>query len=344
MSYHSEERKRRVERLFSYLTELPSFYKDSLLGINDSSMSAITKLEYSRNVKEFFQFLIKNNPLYKDYSTKDFTLADLERINANDANEYATYLNADHSPATIARKLAAISSMYKELQRYEKVSHNPFGVIRRPSIKAHNVIHLTDSEYNKFMHVVRTGEGMTKKELQNHDSDRDIAIFSLFLDTGIRISELVSLDISDLDFEEAAAYVIRKGGKADTVFYSDETRDRLLYYYENCRNSRLKPGENTKAFFLNNRGNRLSVRSIELLTKKYAMLAIPMKAEHFSPHKLRSTFAMDFYAATNDLLGLQEKMGHSNISTTNIYAKALKENSRLSRNVLQEARRKKADD
>lgn len=332
--YHDECAKMYAQKFAEQLKILPAFYSEMMQSISPDDMSLSTKVAYSRDVVRFFEYLKESNPLYKDKEIKDFTLEDLENVTPNDANEYvATSLLPSVSSATVSRYIAACASMYIELMRFEKLTRNPFLLVRRPKKRDSQIIYLTESECDKLIMVIQSGQGLTNKEALYHYPVRDIAMISLILDTGIRVSEAVGLDIHQFDFEEHCAFVTRKGGHIDTVYFSDTVQD-LLQEYEEERKLRSDAVDN--AFFLNRRnGHRVSVRSMELLVKRYASIAIPTKAAKFSVHKLRSTFATSYYAATHDLITLQEKMGHQNIATTKIYTAALKETSKNTRNFRQ---------
>lgn len=309
------------ERLFQLLDELPDWYRTMILAIPIENMAISTKVGYCRDVIYFFQYLSSANPVYKRHTPKDFTLDDLESLTPSDANEYSTHLQSHYGASTLSRKLAAVSSMYIELARYNKVKSNPFSAVRRPKRKKNVITYLTEKEQERLFQVIESGEGKTERQLKYHKPERDKALYSLFLDTGMRVSEIESLDVVDLDFDECSCIVVRKGGNKEMLYFGDATASYLQDYLA----SKDPYYDDSIALFTGEKGTRFSVRSIEDLTNKYAQIAFPNK--HISPHKLRSTFAMNFYAQEHDLLLLKDKMGHQNITTTNIYAEA--ENRRM---------------
>ena len=309
------------EKLFELLDQLPDWYRTMLLGIPVEDMKISTKVGYCRDVIAYFNYISSVNPIYKTYSPKDFTLDDLDKITPSDANEYSTYLQSHYSAPTLSRKLAAVSSMFIELSRFNKVSSNPFALVRRPKQHRNLITYLTEKEQERLFQIIESGEGKTDKQLEYNHPERDKAIFSLLLDTGMRVSELEGLDIQDLDLDECSCIVTRKGGKQEILFFGDTT-GQLIRDYLALKNPVM---DDPFALFTGETGTRFSVRSIENLTQIYARIAFPNK--HISPHKFRSTFAMNFYAKEHDLLLLKDKMGHSNITTTNIYAEA--ENTRM---------------
>lgn len=154
-----------------------------------------------------------------------------------------------------------------------------------------------------------------------------ITVSSLCLENKYRkpvvITQIVAMIAT---MHDCSLIATRKGGKHEQLYFSDATKIRLQEYLD-TKNLKDEP----EPLFTNSRGTRLSQRSIEYLTEKYASIAFPNK--HISPHKLRSTFAMYFYEQTHDLLLLKDKMGHANIATTNIYAESVKERMKETRNI-----------
>lgn len=331
-SYAQEKKKKDAEKLIELLDIMPEFYKTYMYNIPENDLMYSSRVAYTRNVKEFFLYLIENHPDFKDKTIKSISLHDLSVLSIADANEYTVFLN-NYSVAAISRKLAAVSALYEELIRLEKIKENPFAHIRRPKVKDHVIISLTEDERKRLMDVIITGEGLSKRELDFHNPLRDTALFSLFLDTGMRISEVVGINISDVDLKEHSIIITRKGGKTQEVFFSDETGEILEeYLQERLLDTR---GIFSSALFLSRDHERLSPRGIEYRLKKYVRIACPLKADKISVHKLRSTFAMRFYEATGDLELTRQILGHSSITTTSLYAKATKERQKAARNILQ---------
>ena len=155
----------------------------------------------------------------------------------------------------------------------------------------------------------------------------------LFLDTGLRVSELASINVKDLSLDDYSVVVQRKGrNKIQMIYYSDESAEYITDYL-NERKARRLIYHGDDPLFISNRGTRISVREIQLMLKKYVAAALPEKAQSISPHKLRSSFAMEFYRSTDkDILTLQKRMGHKSIMTTNIYAKAAEAEDKDMRN------------
>ena len=161
-----------------------------------------------------------------------------------------------------------------------------------------------------------TGEGLTKKqkEFQKLTSKRDFALISLFLGTGIRVSECVGLNLADIDLENNAFLVTRKGGNQVVLYFPPEVAEALADYIEERKQIETLPGHED-ALFLSLQKRRMTQRAIQNLVKKYAAVAAPLKPK-ISPHKLRSTFATNLYQETGDIYLVADVLGHSSVDTT----------------------------
>ena len=178
---------------------------------------------------------------------------------------------------------------------------------------------------------------MTRKQSAYHEKTkiRDLALITLLLGTGIRVSECVGLDINDVDFNNNGVLIRRKGGYEQVVYFGDEVERALRPYIEERKHIIPAMGHE-QALFLSLQNRRLSVRSVEKLVKKYVEACLPEKAGIISPHNLRSSFAMSFYAASgNNIILLQKKLNHKSILTTSIYARASETEMIESRSILQ---------
>ena len=138
-------------------------------------------------------------------------------------------------------------------------------------------------------------------------------MLTLFLGTGIRISECVGLNVSDVDLENKAFTVTRKGGKQAVLYFGDEVQEALAAYLEE-RFSDENNSDNEPALFLSLQKKRISTRAVEDLVKKYSRIVTPLK--HITPHKLRSTFGTNLYRETGDIYVVAEVLGHNDVNTT----------------------------
>ena len=153
-----------------------------------------------------------------------------------------------------------------------------------------------------------------------------MAILSLFLGTGIRVSELVGINIDDIDFSINGFLVTRKGGNQAILYFPDEVSQVLRDYMALRLTLTPEPGHES-AFFLSLQNKRISVRAVQIMVKKYASLAAPLK-KHLSPHKLRSTFGTNLYHETGDIYLVADVLGHSDVNTTRRHYAAMSDDRR----------------
>ena len=320
------------------LSAMPEFIMDFIYNFGHTENYA-TKSEYLRDIKDFFQYVVNYLPAYCDKNIKDLTLEDIAAVEPLDINRYLTLLagNSDKGLklTTIKRRRATLSSMYGFFVSNGKIDHNP--VLATKTIKApeKNLVYLTNEEQKILLDTVRHGTNLPDNTEKVHYiyADRDSALFLLMLDTGLRVSEILSSDICDYNIDECSVIVTRKGGDQQEVYYSDECAEYLAYYFEA---QKVKYADKKIPAFTTTSGRRLGVRAVEMLVKKYVSACLPEKAKLISPHKLRSSFAMSFYEASgSNILLLQKKLHHKSIATTNIYAKASDQEMRESRCILQ---------
>ena len=164
-------------------------------------------------------------------------------------------------------------------------------------------------------HNVEYGDSLTERQKKYHEKNkvRDLALLSLMLSTGMRVSECVGIDIHDIDFDNMRIKIIRKGGKEAFVYFSDEASEALIKYLEE-RKKLVPESGHENALFLSSQLIRISVRSVENIVKKYSLTSVPLK--HITPHKLRSTFGTELYRATDDIYLVADVLGHSDVNTT----------------------------
>ena len=165
---------------------------------------------------------------------------------------------------------------------------------------------------------------MTKSQMKFHDKTkvRDLALLTLLLGTGIRVSECVGLDISDVDFDNLAIKVRRKGGYEDVVYFGEEVEEALLSYLDQ-RKHMIPMSGHEDALFLSLQNRRMAVRSVENLVKKYASLVTTTKK--ITPHKLRSSYGTTLYQETGDIYLVADVLGHKDVNTTRKHYAAMKD-------------------
>ena len=225
-----------------------------------------------------------------------------------------------------ARKLATLNTFFGYFHKKEMIEKNAPSVVDVPRVKEKNIIRLDANEVAQLIDNIESGEKLTKQQKVWHDRNklRDLAIVVTLLGTGVRVTELVGLDISDLDFDNGAMRVIRKGGNEDIVYFGEEVEEMLRNYLDERLLMEPEPG-NENALFISQRNTRITVRSVERLVKKYASTATVKK---ITPHKLRSTYGTTLYQETGDIYLVADVLGHKNVNTTRKHYAAMKEDNK----------------
>ncbi len=336
--------RRKANRMIAML---PPFVGDYFLE-REIRLGAMSIYSYANELSVFFRYLHEANSYFAAKEIRDITLEDLDALNDRDIVEFMHYLRnypqrmsdgrvriTECSPTTIQHYMVALNTFWKYLYVRKMVSSNPIELIIRAKLPKKEVIYLDREEKNTFLDAVESGEGLSKKQKRYHskNAERDMAIVQVFLSTGIRVSELVGMDVRDISFRRHSISVYRKGGNFDTVYFSD-TAEGYLQTYLAIREEKYHPAKNEDAVFLNRDGKRISVRSVQLMVKKYISAAVPDQAGRITPHKLRSTYAETMLKATGgDLERVQKLMGHSSITSTTHYVASTEEEKEAVRNL-----------
>lgn len=332
-----------IKKLRTMLSELPAFFKDFFRGIEPRTQSR-TRIAYAYDIKIFLQFLLEENPsIKKSYNNvTEIPISVLESLTVTDIEEYMEYLKyrdtdgkkISNKENAIKRKISTLKSVFKYFYRTEKLSENIMERVQLPKLHSKEIIRLDIDEVAMMIDEAENGEGLSDRQRAYHGKTkvRDVALLSLLLGTGIRVSECVGLDISDVDFKNNGILIHRKGGKEVTVYFSDEVKEALQNYYDE-RVLILEESGHEGAFFLSMQNKRLSVRSVENLVKKYAKIISPLKK--VTPHKLRSTYGTNLYKETGDIYLVADVLGHSDVNTTKKHYAAIEDDRRRSaRNVV----------
>ena len=193
-----------------------------------------------------------------------------------------------------------------------------------PKLHDKEIVRLDPNEVAILLDQVEDGTKMTKSQMKFHDKTkvRDLALLTLLLGTGIRVSECVGLDINDVDFDNLAIKVRRKGGYEDVVYFGEEVEEALLSYLDQ-RKHMIPMSGHEEALFLSLQNRRMAVRSVENLVKKYASLVTTTKK--ITPHKLRSTYGTTLYQETGDIYLVADVLGHKDVNTTRKHYAAMKD-------------------
>lgn len=319
---------------------LPEYVRE-FIEYRGRKNSENTLLTYCMDYEGFFGWLVSEGTCHGEM--KDVALKQLEVLKTHDIVRYENFLHRfkGNSKDTVARKLNALKSLFHYLSQiaedddfYPYIKRNVMAKIevlreKRSETEISEQIAnriLVDEEIPDFREFIAHNYGQTIKDNKRnfnaylHNRERDLAIISLILGSGLRVSEIVQIDVDKIDWNKQYVIVKRKGDKLDKVVFSD-TALLDLYEYKKIREERYKPESNEKAFFLSSttktgKANRFSKSSAQKMVNKYA--AAFGKGD-LSIHKLRHTFATQHYKNNNDIASLKRQLGHSNINTTMIY-------------------------
>lgn len=340
--YYQQKDIENIKKLREMMKELPPFCTEFFRGIEPRT-STRTRIAYAYDLSVFFDFLKKENPVFSKMERMDFQLEQLDEISVTDLEEYMEYLKYRFNEQNheimnqergIMRKISSLKSFYNYFFRTEKLTTNPAALVRLPKLHDKEIIRLDVDEVALLLDAVEQGEGLTEKQKTFHKRTRlrDLALLTLLLGTGIRVSECVGLDINDVDFKNGGIHIHRKGGKEVTVYFGSEVENALQDYLDE-RFGIIPEEGSEQALFLSIQRKRMNVRSVENLVKKYAHIVTPLKK--ITPHKLRSTYGTNLYRETGDIYLVADVLGHSDVNTTKKHYAALEDERRRSaRNVV----------
>lgn len=321
-AYHEKININNEQKLRELMKELPDFCREFFIGI-EASTSSRTRIAYAYDLGVFFHYLHEQNAELAKIKITDFPLSLLEQITPMDIEEYLQYLKYyTHNGREYTndergqmRKLASLRSFYNYFYRKELIEKNPPSLVKMPKRHEQAITRLDVDEIVLLLDEAESGEKLTEKQKVYHNKTRkrDLAILTLLLGTGIRVSECVGLDLNDIDPKNNGIKIHRKGGAEVIVYFGDEVADALDDYLDERMLVTPKDG-NTNALFLSMQNRRISVRSVENLVKKYARLVTTVK--NITPHKLRSTYGTNLYHETGDIYLVADVLGHKDVNTT----------------------------
>lgn len=336
-TYHEQTNIDYTLRLREILKTLPAFAQDFFRAMEPVS-SIRTRMNYAYDIRVFYHYLIENNPVYRNYDISQFTVEDLERLEPVDLEEYMEYLKIyrredDETMVNgekgLARKMSALRTFYGYYYKRQVISKNPTLLVEMPKIHEKAIIRLDADEVALLLDFVENaGDKLTGQALTyyNKTKVRDLAILTLLLGTGIRVSECVGLDLNDVDFKNNGITVTRKGGNQMVVYFGDEVADALKQYIETDRKSVSPLPGHENALFLSTQKRRMGVQAIENMVRKYTRQVTPNKK--ITPHKLRSTYGTSLYKETGDIYLVADVLGHKDVNTTKKHYAAIDEDRR----------------
>lgn len=299
----------------SYLNE----FLDYSLTYKNKSKNSVD--QYNSDLNMFlkymkYHFKLTNEKDFSKINISDFSIEQLSKITQNDIQNFISYLslNRNCGPATCARKISTLRIFFKYLTvTSHKLENNPAQNLETPKLNKRLPKYLTLEDSEKLLSV-------TANDTTSKYKERNYAILTLFLNCGLRLSELVSINISDINFNDKRLTVIGKGNKERAIYLNNSCIQAINNYLA-VRSSKAKidSKNSDKALFLSNNNTRISKRTVEYIVTSELQKA-GLDTTKYSTHKLRHTAATLMYRYGHvDIRALQELLGHQSISTTEIY-------------------------
>ncbi|UOQ85817.1 tyrosine recombinase XerS [Gracilibacillus salinarum] len=336
-----EKRQRHYEKVENKVKELP-WYVGEYIDKKRRKLSPASLLNYCHDYIIFIDWLLAEG--FFSGKRTEIPLEILERLTVQQIEDFLSFLEfkKDNSELTINRKLSALKSLFNYLQniaetpelepyiRRNVMAKIEFNAVKEDQETLANRMEgkmLRGDEYEQFRQFIANDYGElnndNKKLFNFHmkNRERDTAIVSLILGSGLRLSEVVGINADDIDWKKNTVRVVRKGNKEQYVYFSNQAMNDLQDYIK-IRQERYNPSKDNNALFIasvmgpKGTTRRLSARSIEKIVEKYATA---FGKPSLSVHKLRHSFATRYHLENNDVPKLRRQLGHSSIQTTMIY-------------------------
>lgn len=344
VTYQEQLNAQRTEKIRAMLRMLPASCSDFINSIAMTT-SVLTRMAYTIDLQTFCGYAVKEIPYFAEKTPENWTDEDLGRFTARDLHAYADYLTLYYKEEIgetieqqkvlrnhecgVMRKLSSLRSYFDYMFKSERISGNIAALVSLPKLHEKPILHLIGPEIERLLAVASDGAELTtaQQHFHQHTRKRDYAILMLFLGTGIRVSECVGINLSDLDFSSNAVLVTRKGGNQVILYYPQEVADALQAYLTERKQIQPADKADQDALFLSLQRRRISQRAVQLMVKKYCAIAVPLK-KRMSPHKLRSTYATQLYHETEDIYLVADALGHSDVNTTRRHYAAMSDQRR----------------
>lgn len=322
-------------KLMNFLSNLPDFVFD-YIEISYNGESINTQIGYSIDIKIFLEYLQKFKFREVEH-TEDFTAAHMNEVTLRDLNGFTAYLKEyetdtvtidgkhvkrirRNSAYGINRKLSGVRGLFAYLYKNDLISQNITDKVDFKKVHQKMKRPLTTQETVNLLDVIYNGEkyyeGRDLTEYKNR-KQRDIALFTAYLGTGCRVSELINLDIHDVCFDTSSFVVTRKGGDEQEIFMPVQVENELFIYMQQRLEN--EKAQDEKALFVSRLGKRMTAQSVEKTLKKYCATVGIFDSDKARPHALRRTFACNLIADGVDIKMVAELMGHKNIEVTHKY-------------------------
>ena len=321
-NFHKERENESLERLERVMDGLPPFCNRFFLGLSQTT-SPLTRLNYAYDLRLFFRFLTTDVDVFVGKSNSDIDVDSLKEITPFHIELFAHHVR--NGERGVMRKIACLRTFFNYFYRKGELPNNVITKVDLPKLHEKPIVRLDFNEIRELLEIANEGNGLSKVQRRYHSATalRDTTIIFFFLSTGIRVSELVGINVGDIDIEKGTFKVTRKGGNQVILYLPEELQMQLELYLggsETCQS------ESNLPLFKSLQGRRINVRTVQNLIGKYAKLAVPLK--NISPHKLRSTFGTNLYRSTKDIYVVADVLGHRDVNTTKKHYAAITEDVR----------------
>jgi len=334
-TYHEQHDIDNTLKLRAVIKTLPSFAAGYFRALEPTT-STNTRIGYAYDIRVFFHFLLKENPVFKNMEMPTLAIDILDQLQVQDIEEYQEYLKVyatddkyhTNSERGLKRKMSALRSFYAYFFKRQMIKTNPTLLVDMPKLHDKAIVRLDVDETASLLdYIEHCGDSLSGQQRKYWEKTklRDLAIVTLLLGTGIRVSECVGLDLSDVDFRNNGLKVIRKGGNEMIIYFGEEVELALKNYIEE-RASVMAIAGHENALFYSTQRKRLGVKAVENLVKKYSSAITTTKK--ITPHKLRSTYGTTLYKETGDIYLVADVLGHKDVNTTKKHYAAMDEERR----------------
>lgn len=306
-----EKENQAKERMEKKLKDLPEIFSLFYDWMDAREKSYTTMDNYINHVVEFMNFYTKGKKNNKFYET--VTDNDIEKFMTSIRRKVVNGEEVEIGDDIRAAKWSSLNTFFKFLSQKKHIVNNPMLLTERPKIRTkHNITYMTPKEIESvFRKIAEEARPMVK--------NRDACILAMGLGTGLRVSAIVNINVEDVDFKTNSIKVIEKGRKTREIGFADSLRNLLLIWMKD--RELYFEGQENGPLFISQLKARMSVDSVEALVRKYTK-HLPKK---ITPHKLRSSAAMNLHGAGVDILTIASILGHENVATTQRYIQAYDE-------------------
>ena len=333
--YYKQQEMAVTEKTFEICKRLPGFCMDYILA---REVAVNSRYAYAQDLEIFFRFITEHVKEFQGIQPNEIIETDMKKINIKMLQSFSNHMKlCDMSANTRSRRLTSVRGLFKWLWKTDVLDVDCSMKLEMPTAdqreEGHVIHYLNENEIKEFLEKIRTNtvyEDARKKKSQERWTVRNYAIVSLFLHTGMRLSECVGIDLDDIDLKEQSVQVHRKGGRDTKLYMNDECMAALNEYLRERKEYPVKEGAE-KALFISSRGTRITSRMIEKMVKELTE-ACGLKTG--SVHSLRRSYGTVFYDKIGDVYLLSANLGHRSVDiTAKHYAKILDSKKRMNKSI-----------